>query len=196
MIRGPGCCAIMKLVVGLGNPGRDYERTRHNVGFEVVDELARRADVSFRKGWLASAQTARINLAGQEVLLVKPLTFMNLSGQAVRPLLKKRGGTVADLLVVVDDVDLELGRLRIRPKGGAGGHNGLKSVIQELGSDEFARLRVGIGSQTEGRDMVDHVLSRFGAAEWAVMKTAVGCAADAVAAVVRDGVDRAMNDFN
>lgn len=186
----------MKLVAGLGNPGKQYAHTRHNVGFEVVDELAGRAGVDFRKGWLSPAQTAKIKMedAG-ELLLAKPQTFMNRSGNAIAPLLRKKGLDPSDLIVVVDDADLELGRLRIRKKGSAGGHNGLKSVIQELGTGEFVRIRVGIGRRT-GADMTDHVLTRFGADERRTMREAVTRAADAVMCLVRDGADAAMNRFN
>ena len=186
----------MKLVVGLGNPGRSYEQTRHNVGFEVVDELAGRGGTSFRRGWLVSAETAKAVVDGAELLLVKPRTFMNLSGQAVVPLMKRKGLGPADLIVVVDDVELDIGRLRVRAKGGAGGHKGLQSVIQHLGSEEFVRVRVGVGPRPAGDELVEHVLSRFSAEERRRVDEAVGRAADAAVTIARSGVERAMNEFN
>ena len=186
----------MKMIVGLGNPGKQYEHTRHNVGFDVVEEVARRAGVAFRKGFLASAQTAKAKVAGIEVLLVKPLTYMNRSGHAVRALMKRRGWQPEDVAVVLDDADLEPGRLRIRKSGSAGGHKGLKSVLEELASENVARVRIGIGRDPSGRDMVDHVLTRFTAEERKLMEDAVKTGADAVAAIVESGVDKAMNTFN
>ena len=186
----------MKLVVGLGNPGKQYERTRHNVGFEVLDELARRAAVDFRKPWLAKAQTVMVTIAGQAALLAKPVTFMNLSGDAVAPLVRKRGLAVSDVVVVSDDVELPVGRLRIRARGGAGGHNGLKSVMTRLGADDFARLRVGIGRAGGERDMTGHVLGRFSAEERRALEPVIEAAADAVECILANGVEAAMNRFN
>ncbi|TAN36726.1 MAG: aminoacyl-tRNA hydrolase [Verrucomicrobia bacterium] len=186
----------MKLIVGLGNPGKQYERTRHNVGFEVLDELARRATVDFRKPWLAKAQTATAQIGGREVLLAKPVTFMNLSGEAVAALVHKRGWQPADVLVVSDDVELPIGRLRIRARGGAGGHNGLKSVIERLGSDDFARLRVGIGRAVGEREMTGHVLGRFSAEERRALEPVIVTAVDAVEGILANGVEAAMNQFN
>lgn len=186
----------MKVIVGLGNPGKTYERTRHNAGFDVVDELARRGGAVFRRSWLSSVRTARAELGGEEVLLVKPQTYMNRSGQAVAPLLKKRGLTPGDLVVVYDDIELDVGRLRVRPKGGAGGHKGVRSVIDLLGTEDFARVRVGIGPRPAGDELVEHVLARFSADERRAMSEAVGRAADAVVSIVERGVERTMNDFN
>ena len=186
----------MKLIVGLGNPGRSYAQTRHNVGFEVLDELARRAEATFRKPWLAKAETAQAVLAGQPVLLAKPTTFMNLSGVAVAALVRKRGMVPADVLVVSDDVELPVGRLRIRARGGAGGHNGLKSVVEHLGSEDFGRVRVGIGRATGERDTTGHVLGRFGAVERAALAPVIVMAVDAVECILAEGVEAAMNRFN
>ena len=184
----------MKLIVGLGNPGKQYERTRHNIGFAVLDELARRAEVTFRKPWLAKAETVQAELAGQSALLAKPVTFMNLSGTAVGPLARKRGLAAADIVVVSDDMELPLGKLRIRARGGAGGHNGLKSVIAQLGSEEFARVRVGIGRSAG--DATGHVLGRFSAEERRALEPVIAAAADAVEGILRDGAEVAMNKFN
>lgn len=185
----------MKLIVGLGNPGRAYRQTRHNVGFEVADELARRMGVKFRRSWRFPAEMAEGTLEGEEVVLVKPRTFMNLSGEAVGPLARKKGIPAGDVIAIVDDLDLPLGRLRIRKSGGAGGHNGLKSLIAHLGTEEFPRVRIGIGRDAEG-DAVSHVLGRFRPEEEPVVREAVSRAADAVATALREGWDRAMNDFN
>lgn len=186
----------MKLVVGLGNVGRKYDHTRHNVGFAVVDELARRQGASFRRSWRFPADLAEVTLGGQAVLLVKPRTYMNRSGEAAGPLARKKGVAVGDVVAVVDDVELEAGRLRIRRGGSAGGHNGLKSLIEHLGSQEFPRVRVGVGPVPSGGDRIAFVLGTFPAAERAAMADAVARAADAVEAALADGFDRAMNQFN
>ncbi|MCS6770555.1 MAG: aminoacyl-tRNA hydrolase [Kiritimatiellae bacterium] len=185
----------MKLIVGLGNPGREYEGTRHNVGFDVVDELARRLGLSFRKSWRFTGELAEGMLEGCALLLFKPSTFMNRSGEAVAPLVRKKGIAPADLIVAVDDVDLPLGRLRLRKSGGAGGHNGLKSLIAHLGTEAFPRVRIGIGRDAE-RDTVEHVLGRFGSTERPVIEEAIRRAADAIAVALREGWDQAMNRFN
>ena len=185
------------MVVGLGNPGRKYERTRHNVGFEVVDELARRFAGRFRSGWLSSAETTKVQTdGGQDLLLVKPQTYMNLSGHAVAPLARKRGLTPPDVIVVVDDAELPSGKLRIRARGSAGGHNGLKSLIQDLGSDDFIRVRVGVGRKDPGSDLAEHVLSPFSREDRRLIDEAVGRAADAVLCILNESVDAAMNKFN
>ena len=186
----------MWLVAGLGNPGKRYERTRHNVGFEVVDALARRAAVSFRRSWRFPGDLAEVRDDGERLLLLKPRTFMNRSGQAVGPVLRRKGLALAEMIVIVDDTDLECGKIRLRRRGSAGGHNGLKSVIAALGSDDFIRLRVGVGGRPGDRDMVDHVLSGFAPDERTRVDEAVERAAEAVWCVVRDGVDPAMNRYN
>lgn len=185
----------MKLIVGLGNPGREYARTRHNVGFDIVDELARRIGVEFRRSWRFPAELAEGTLAGERVWLVKPRTFMNRSGEAVGPLMRKKGMQPADVVVVVDDVDLPTGRVRVRKTGSAGGHNGLKSLIAHIGSDQFPRVRVGIGRHAQ-RDTVEHVLGRFSPDEQPVVEESIRRAADAVVAALKEGWDRAMTEFN
>lgn len=185
----------MKLIVGLGNPGRKYEGTRHNVGFDVVDQLARRHHADWE--WAPrgiEALVARWRAA--EVNLAKPLTFMNLSGGAIVGLLQFYKVDVADLLVVVDDANLELGRLRTRAAGSAGGHNGLKSAIAQLGTEDFARLRVGVGRGDARRDLADHVLAKFDRDERESVEAAVGRAADAAELFVTDGIGQVMNRFN
>ncbi len=150
----------MKLIVGLGNPGRKYAGTRHNIGFDVVDRVAERHRLDWQSA-PAEALMAKWRVAG--ALVAKPLTFMNLSGHAVGDLLRFFKIDVADLLVVIDEVQLEIGRLRARPEGSAGGHNGLKSVIAQLGTEKFARLRIGVGRGDARRDLADHVLAAFDA---------------------------------
>ncbi len=185
----------MKLIAGLGNPGPEYRETRHNIGFLVADELARRWGVdSWREHSGALAAKARVE--GEAVLLVKPLTFMNLSGQAVAALAGFYKVEPADVLVVADDVALPLGRLRARRDGGAGGHNGLKSLIEQLGTQAFPRLRVGVGRGDQRRDLADHVLGRFEAGERDTVSAAVLRAADAAETFLRDGIERVMNAFN
>jgi PTH1 family peptidyl-tRNA hydrolase len=185
----------MKLVVGLGNPGRQYAGTRHNVGFDAVDLLAGRHALS----WEAAprgidALSTRWNLAG--TLVAKPLTFMNRSGEAIVGLLQFYKIEVPDLLVIVDEIQLEAGRIRLRPAGSAGGHNGLKSIIQSLGTDAFPRLRIGIGRGDARRDLADHVLSRVEPAERPVIEEAIGRAVDAAELFVAEGIMPAMNRFN
>ena len=183
----------MKLIVGLGNPGRKYAGTRHNVGFEIVDMLAER----HRLEWTSAPADALVaKWRTEDVLVAKPLTFMNLSGQAVGDLLRYFKIDLPDLLVVVDDINLELARLRARPGGSAGGHNGLKSLIGQLGTDQFARLRVGVGRGDARRDLSDHVLARFEPDERPVVAEAVARAADAAETFVSDGIAVVMNRYN
>jgi PTH1 family peptidyl-tRNA hydrolase len=185
----------MKLIVGLGNPGRQYERTRHNVGFEAVDRLAGRHGLAWEaapKG--IDALTCR--WLGGGAVLAKPLTFMNRSGQALAGLLQFYKIALPDLLVVVDEVQLETGRIRLRPSGSAGGHNGLKSIIASLGTEGFPRLRIGVGRGDTRRDLADHVLGRVEPAEWPVLEEAIGRAADAAELFVAEDVLAAMNRFN
>ena len=184
----------MKIVVGLGNPGKQYEKTRHNVGWMVLDRLAERA------GWTghARARDAAATVYGRygdlDLMLVKPTTYMNLSGVAVRKVLARQRAPLTDLLVVNDDFDLPLGKLRLRERGSAGTHNGLRSIIGELGNQDFARLRVGIGEPS--RNAVDHVLSRFGKAELPILDEVIDAAADAAEDWARVGAAHAANKWN
>lgn len=187
----------MKLVVGLGNPGRAFEHTRHNAGWQVLDEFAKRRGAGFRRSWRRPVQTAKAAMEGAgNLLLVKPLTFMNLSGNVLPGLMRSAGLAAKDLIVVADDINLPLGVLRIRPKGGAGGHNGLKSVIAHLGTEEFTRVRVGVGEQEAGKSLKDHVLERMDSAERRTLAEAAARAADALECILVHGADRAMNEFN
>ena len=185
----------MHLIVGLGNPGRKYAGTRHNVGFEVVDLLADRFQVDWESAPRGiEALVARDRAA--DTLLAKPLTFMNLSGPAVLGLLQFYKIELPDLFVVVDDVNLELGRLRARAAGSAGGHNGLKSIIGALGSHEFARVRLGVGGGEPRRDLGDHVLGRFAPEERPIVAEAVTRTADAADLFIKEGIAPVMNRFN
>ncbi len=184
----------MKLVVGLGNPGGQYAGTRHNIGWMVLDRLADRAGWGGRGRDRDAATSVRGRHAGLDLVLAKPLTYMNDSGLAVRKLLARERAPLTDLLVVADDFALPFGRLRFREGGGAGGHNGLRSIIEELGTEKFSRLRVGIGEPT--RDAVDHVLSRFGPEEQLRLDELLDASADAVEAWAREGTNKAANRFN
>ena len=186
----------MKLVVGLGNPGSEYRDTRHNVGFLVADEIARRWRLSDAWREKFAALHVRTTVGDQAVIVAKPLTFMNLSGQAVAGLAAFYQIDPVDVLVVTDDVALPLGRLRARPEGGAGGHNGLKSIIQHLGTQAFPRVRVGVGRGDDRRDLADHVLGRFDAGERDTVSAAVLRAADASERFLADGIERVMSAFN
>jgi PTH1 family peptidyl-tRNA hydrolase len=183
----------VKLVVGLGNPGPQYRDTRHNVGFWVVDELASRWHVSH--AWRERGEAMFARPPGGAIL-VKPLTFMNLSGFAVSRIRQFFQVEPPDLLVIVDEVALPLGRLRARARGSAGGHNGLKSIIEQLGTTEFPRLRVGVGRGDARRDLADHVLSKFDPEERDTIQAATLRAADAAEMFISDGIERVMNAFN
>jgi PTH1 family peptidyl-tRNA hydrolase len=184
----------MKVVVGLGNPGPKYAGTRHNVGFEVIDYLARGPGCSaFREKF--EAFVAELKEGDETVLLVKPLTFMNLSGRAVRAVLDFYKLPVEQVLVVCDDFNLPLGKLRVRAKGSHGGQNGLRNIQDQLGTDAYARLRIGVGLPDPG-EAVDYVLSRFKPGERPVVEEAVATAAQAVLTWVRGGIEVCMNRFN
>ncbi len=185
----------MKVIVGLGNPGSRYRGTYHNIGFDVVDEVARRHHVTFGAA-PAEALIARVRDMADDVVLVKPLTFMNLSGRAVGDLQRFFKVAADDLLVVFDDVNLPIGRLRLRPQGSAGGHNGLKSILECLGSQAIPRLRVGVGRGDTRRDLASHVLSRVPADEVALLAEAAALAADAAETFVASGLLEAMNRYN
>ncbi len=185
----------MYIIVGLGNPGEKYAHTRHNVGFEVIDILADRigihVDEKKHKGLCG-----RGVLEGQKVVLVKPQTFMNASGECVRAVADFYKVTEEEIILVYDDISLEPGRLRVRGKGSAGGHNGIKNIIAHLGSQEFPRVKVGIGEKPKGMDLADYVLSHFSKREWEQMEEAFRNAADAVTVLISQGTEEAMNRFN
>lgn len=185
----------MKLIVGLGNPGRRYRGTRHNVGWEVLDRLARRCGITVAEddGW---SEVGRGSIGHHRVLLARPATYVNVSGVAVLDLRRRHRVKVEDTLIIADDLDLPLGRVRLRAGGSAGGHNGLKSVIEALGTETFPRLRVGIGRPPVDVDPADFVLTRFTPQERTGLEAALDRAADAIEAAVTEGVPVAMNRFN
>ncbi|MFW6163668.1 MAG: aminoacyl-tRNA hydrolase [Planctomycetota bacterium] len=184
----------MKLVVGIGNPGPRYKGTRHNLGFRTVERLADRHGIALRRRRF-DALVGDGTVGGQRALLVEPQTFVNLSGSAVAPLARWHKCPLDDLMVVCDDLNLGLGALRLRPRGSSGGHNGLASIIECLGTDAFPRLRIGVG-RGRGPDPVAHVLGRFERDEEPVVEQAVDGAADAIEVWLQQGMDAAMNAFN
>ena len=185
------------LIVGLGNPGEQYEWTRHNLGFMLVDLLAREAGREVKRAE-CRALVGRAEVGGRGVELVKPQTYMNLSGESVACLLRKRAGLKppGDLLVVSDDIALPFGSMRLRPRGSSGGQKGLKNIISVLGTDEFLRLRIGIKPEHPVGDTASYVLERFPRAQHAEVEQILERCADALRAVIRDGIERAMSQFN
>lgn len=185
----------MRMIVGLGNPGLQYRNTRHNVGFEVVDRLSANWNIPFRFTRF-SGQVGEGILLGQKVLLVKPTTYMNKSGECVQQVMDYYRVELHELIVALDDIDLALGRIRVRSSGGAGTHNGLRSIVDYLGAGGFPRVRVGIGAAPPRMDLADYVLSRFREDEREVMQDAVVRAAQAVEVVLGEGVAAAQAQFN
>ncbi|MDO4294661.1 MAG: aminoacyl-tRNA hydrolase [bacterium] len=185
----------MYIIAGLGNPTKDYEKTRHNVGFMAVDALADKLGISLTERKYR-AFCGRGMLGTEKVLLLKPQTYMNNSGESIREAADFFKVDPAHVIVLYDDISLDVGKIRVRAKGSAGGHNGMKSIIQHLGSQEFKRVRVGIGDKPPQMDLADYVLGRFSKADAAVIEEAAKTAADAVTAIVTKGIDAAMNAFN
>ncbi|MHC4997276.1 MAG: aminoacyl-tRNA hydrolase [Planctomycetota bacterium] len=188
------------LIVGIGNPGAQYERTRHNVGFEVIDELAKRRSVEefvpFRPASDGFALIAETKYAGRPVVLAKPQTYVNCSGPVVQALLGQYQCAVKDCLIVIDDINLPVGQLRLRGKGSDGGHNGMASIIEAIGGATIARLRLGVGAPDRQGGLVDHVLGPFSAEERPVIDAQIATAADAAQWWVRSGLQAAMNKYN
>lgn len=182
----------MKMIVGLGNPGRTYAHTRHNVGFDILDCFAKRRGIRILRRQ-SRALVGSFEHGGEQILLVKPQTFMNESGQAVGDLARKHHLEPRDVLVVYDDIDLPLGKLRIRMRGSSGGHKGMRSIISHLHSEDFPRMRIGIGRSGEA---IDHVLSRFRREERAIIDVTIERAADALEMILEEGIDAAMNRYN
>lgn len=186
----------MYIIVGLGNPGKDYQNTRHNIGFYVIDMLADKNHIVMGEK-KHKAIIGRGFAAGQKAVLVKPQTYMNLSGESVWDVINfYKIDEKKELIVVSDDVSLDVGQIRIRKKGSAGGHNGLKSIIQHLGHDEFQRVRMGVGEKPQGGDLADYVLGHFSREEREVMEESARRAAEAIEVMITDGPDKAMNQFN
>ena len=186
----------MYIIVGLGNPGKQYENTRHNIGFDVIETLAAQEHIAV----LEKKHKAVIGkgfVEGQKCILAKPQTFMNLSGESVRQLLDYyKVDEKSELIVISDDVSLDVGQIRIRKKGSAGGHNGLKNIIDHLGHDTFIRVKMGVGEKPQNYDLADYVLGHFTDQERKIMDEAAGRAAEAIRAIILRGADAAMNEFN
>ena len=186
----------MFLIAGLGNPGRQYEKTRHNMGFDTIDELIDRHRIP-QGGIAHKAMYGKGMSAGEKVLAVKPLTYMNLSGESLREWVNYyKLDPETEMIVIYDDIDLEPGQIRIRKKGSAGGHNGIKSIIAQLGTQNFYRIKVGVGAKPRGWDLADYVLGRFSSDERIAVDKAICDAADAVEMILRDGIESAMNHYN
>ena len=184
----------MKIIVGLGNPGAQYENTPHSVGFEAVNAIAAEIGATWEAKRQFNCLMAKGTFAGQPVMLVKPQTFMNLSGDSVAPVVKYHNATAADLLVIQDDIDLPVGRMRVRKNGSCGGHNGIRNIIERLGTPGFARLKLGVGKDRS--NVIAHVLGKFDPETRKTMDLVVAEAVKAAAAILKDGPDRAMNAYN
>ena len=192
----------MKLIVGLGNPGKDYAHNRHNVGFRCINHLARLHSINLKQHQCQS-QVGMGKIAGTKVLLAKPKTFVNLSGEAVSRLMRKYNISIDDLLVICDDLDLPPGKIRLRQNGSSGGHKGIKSIISATGSQDFCRIKIGIGRSAQDQSskhdvkiVVNHVLSDFSSAEEQLIKPAITRAAEAAEHIIAEGITSAMNKFN
>lgn len=185
----------MYLIAGLGNPTREYEKTRHNVGFEAIDILADKAGTTVTEK-KHKALYGKGYIGGQKVVLAKPQTYMNLSGESIREIADFYKIEPENIIILCDDINLSEGQLRIRLKGSAGGHNGLKNIISHLGTQEFPRIRIGVGEKPRGMDLADYVLGRFPKEQQAVMEEAYRDAAEAACMMIEDGADAAMNHYN
>lgn len=186
----------MYLIAGLGNPGKEYDMTRHNIGFEVIDYIAKRQSVKVKKLKFKGLYQ-KTEICGEDVVLLKPQTYMNLSGECIRDFSAFYKIPPEKIIIINDDVYLDEGRIRIRQNGSAGGHNGLKSIIYQLNSDNFIRIRIGVGKkQAEEEDLADFVLSRFTKSQIPILEKAIINAADAVSEIVKNGTESAMNKFN
>ncbi|GKH01828.1 MULTISPECIES: aminoacyl-tRNA hydrolase [Hungatella] len=185
----------MYLIAGLGNPTREYEKTRHNVGFETIDILADKAGTTVTEK-KHKALYGKGYIGGQKVILAKPQTYMNLSGESIREIADFYKIEPENIIILCDDINLSEGQLRIRLKGSAGGHNGLKNIISHLGTQEFPRIRIGVGEKPRGMDLADYVLGRFPKEQQAVMEEAYRDAADAACMMIEEGADAAMNHYN
>ena len=186
----------MYIIVGLGNPKKEYENTRHNIGFDVIDKLAEEENIAVLEK-KHKAVIGKGYVAGQKCVLAKPQTFMNLSGESVRELIDYyKVDETTELIVISDDISLEVGQLRIRKKGSAGGHNGLKNIIAHLGHDQFIRVKMGVGEKPKGWDLADYVLGHFTNDERKIMDEAAGRAADAIRMIITQDAEAAMNEYN
>lgn len=185
----------MKLIIGLGNPGKEYEETRHNVGFKALDAIAIKFNINITDKKFRAFCGSGI-ISGEKVLLIKPQTYMNLSGESVRKAMDFFKLSNEDIVIIYDDISLAPGQLRIRKKGSAGGHNGIKSIISHVGSEEFLRIKVGVGDKPAGRDLADYVLGKISGNEQGLMKDAYSDIVDAIELILNSDIDVAMNRFN
>ncbi|HEX6923150.1 MAG TPA: aminoacyl-tRNA hydrolase [Bacillales bacterium] len=186
----------MKVIAGLGNPGFQYRKTRHNVGFDVIDELSKRLDIPVKKKKFNAVFGIGV-IGGEKVALIKPLTYMNASGEAIRPFLDYYDGSTEELTVIYDDLDLPAGKIRLRQKGGSGGHNGMKSIIAHLGTKEFKRIRIGISHPaSSGGDVIDYVLKPFSKKEKPVVHESIERAAGACEKWLHSPFPEVMNEYN
>jgi len=185
----------MKIIVGLGNPGLEYLQTKHNIGFEVVKALAKDSGIKINKA-LHFSLVGKGKISGEDVMLVLPQTYMNLSGKAVGELFRREAKDISDIFIVCDDINIELGRIRIRKEGSSGGHKGLESIIHTLGRDDIARLRVGIATDVHKGDITGYVLSLFKRKDRRNVNHVISLAKDAVSCMIEKGIDDAMNKFN
>ena len=186
----------MYMIAGLGNPGKEYNNTRHNIGFAFIDALAQEYDINVMDVKL-KALTGKGMIGGQKVLLVKPLTFMNLSGESIAEIVNfYKLDPESEMLIIFDDISLAPGNIRVRKKGSAGGHNGIKSIISSVGTSNFMRIKVGVGEKPQGWDLADHVLGRFSGEDRARVEEAIRDAEDAAVLMIQGEADKAMNDFN
>lgn len=183
------------LIAGLGNPGVEYAATRHNIGFDMITYLCDKYDISLRSRE-KKALVGKGIIAGEKVILAQPQTFMNASGESVRALMDFYKLGVDELVVIYDDISLEVGQIRVRPKGSAGGHNGIKNIIAHLGTQEFARIKIGVGANPEGGNLINHVLGRFSREEDGMIRDVFALADEALCAVLSEDVDSAMNRVN
>jgi PTH1 family peptidyl-tRNA hydrolase len=186
----------MYLIVGLGNPGKQYEATRHNMGFDTIDYLVEKHKIP-QSGVKFNAMYGKGIIGGEKVILMKPLSFMNLSGGPVREMANYfKIDPETEMIVIYDDIDLEPGQIRIRKQGSAGGHNGIKDIIKQLGTEKFLRIKVGVGAKPKGWDLADHVLGRFSTSERKLVDEAIEKAAAAAEEIISKGADAAMNEYN
>lgn len=185
----------MFIVVGLGNPGKDYTNTRHNIGFDTIELLAKRNDIKINKIKFQSVYGEGI-IGNEKILLVKPQTYMNNSGISLREIYNFYKIPIENVIVVVDDIDIEFSQVRIRKKGSAGSHNGLKSIVYHLQRDDFPRIKIGVGKKREGQDLANFVLSRFSKEERIIIEESILTAAESVETIIKFGIEQAMNEFN
>ena len=185
----------MYLIAGLGNPGTEYAATRHNIGFDMITYLCDEYNISLR-GRKGKALVGKGVIAGEQVLLAQPQTYMNLSGESIRALMDYYKLDLDELIIICDDINLPVGQVRVRPKGSAGGHNGLKNIIQHLGTEEFTRVRIGVGAKPDGGDLIKHVLGRFSREEDGMVRDVFALAEKALLAIMTESVSEAMNQVN